>query len=222
MRKAWFTVYSTAFASLLLSASSMSYAAEPAGVQLGVTLIAQTASAGESLREEQRELFKKAEYAARRGRHAEYQQLIAQLEGYPLLPYLELIRLKQVGYLANEDRVLAFLDEYEGTPLDWQLRQLWLDYLARSNEGERFIRDYRPPGSVEDQCQALRFQRQHGDLPETAYFRAIDKLWQTGVSLPKACDPLLAEWSKAGNRTQELVWQRIKLAAEGGNHTLLP
>ena len=43
-------------------------------------------------RSEQRELFVKAEYAAKRGRLAEYQQLLEQLEDYPLTPYLELER----------------------------------------------------------------------------------------------------------------------------------
>ena len=62
---------------------------------------------------QQRELFKKAEYAARRGRIAEYNQLLAQLENYPLKPYLELERLQQIGYLANEDRVVSFLEQYK-------------------------------------------------------------------------------------------------------------
>ena len=100
---------------------------------------------GSEQREQQRELFKKAEYAAKRGRLNEYRQLLKELEGYPLKPYLELARLEQVGYLANEDRVLKFLEDYEGTPLDWQLRQPWLSYLAGEDEHKRFIRDFRHP-----------------------------------------------------------------------------
>ncbi|RUO76401.1 transglycosylase SLT domain-containing protein [Pseudidiomarina taiwanensis] len=173
-------------------------------------------------REQQREWFKQAEYAAGRGRLAEYRQLLAQLEGYPLLPYLELERLQQVGYLANEERVLQFLERYQHTPMDWQLRRPWLDYLAEQGEAARFIRDFRAPGTTTHQCYHLRFQLQLETMPAAAVMRAVDQLWQTGSSLPKACDPLLARWAEAGHRTPELVWARVKLAAEGGNHTLIP
>lgn len=173
-------------------------------------------------RSEQRELFVKAEYAAKRGRLAEYQQLLEQLEDYPLTPYLELERLQQVGYLANEERVLRFFNAMQKTPLDWQLRSPWLDYLARNNEQERFLRDFRHPGRLDHRCYFWRYTLAQKTQPRAAVMRAVDQLWQTGESLPKECDPLLATWSKAGHRSEELVWRRAKLAAEEGKHTLLP
>jgi len=181
-----------------------------------------TQTAQQERLELQRDLFMKAEYAARRGRLGEYQQLVEQLQDYPLLPYLELERLQQVGYLANEDRVLRFLETFEGSPMDWQLRQPWLDYLARTNEGARFIRDFRPPGKTEHQCHNLAFQYEQGVMPAAAFYNAVSQLWLTGDSLPSDCDDVLAAWADAGKRTDALIWQRVKLAAEGGNHTLLP
>lgn len=171
---------------------------------------------------QQRELFVKAEYAASRGRLPEYQLLLQELGDYPLAPYLELKRLQQVGYLSNEERVLSFLETYKHTPMDWQLRQDWLTYLARNDEKTRFVRDFQPPGRTADQCLNYRYQLDLELTPADAIYRAVDHLWQTGDSLPKACDPLLARWTKAGNRTDELIWARLKLAAEGGNHTLIP
>lgn len=173
-------------------------------------------------RSAQRELFVKAEYAAKRGRLVEYQQLLEQLEEYPLTPYLELERLQQVGYLANEDRVLQFLNAMHKTPLDWQLRTPWLDYLARKDEQQRFLRDFRHPGRLEHRCYFWRFTLAQNTQPRAAVMRAVDQLWQTGESLPKECDPLLATWTKAGHRTEDLVWKRATLAAEEGKHTLLP
>lgn len=177
--------------------------------------------AGDKQREQQRELFIKAEYAARRGRLAEYQQLLDRLGDYPLLPYLELERLQQVGYLANEERVLQFLANFDDSPMAWQLRYPWLDYLAHKGEQKRFMRDFRFPGRTEHQCYYWRFALQQKSHPQDAVMRAVDQLWLTGESLPKACDPLLNTWTKAGQRTDELVWQRAKLAAEGGKHSLL-
>lgn len=178
--------------------------------------------AADELRVKQRELFVQAEFAARRGRLAEYQLLLDQLEGYPLVPYLQLERLRKTGFLANEDQVLAFLAEHEGTPLDGQLRRHWLNYLQSKNLQQRYVRDYRVPASIEQQCHYLRYQLALQGMPEQAVYRAVDQLWQTGDSLPKACDPLLLTWQQADQRSTELVWARIKLAAEGGKHSLLP
>ena len=178
--------------------------------------------AADEVRVKQRELFAQAEFAARRGRLAEYQLLLDQLDGYPLVPYLQLERLRRTGFLANEDQVLAFLTEHQGTPLDGQLRRHWLNYLQSKNLQQRYVRDYRLPASIEQQCYYLRYQLDLKGMPEQAVYRAVDQLWQTGESLPKACDPLLTQWQQAGQRTTELVWARIKLAAEGGKHSLLP
>ncbi|WP_272978774.1 MULTISPECIES: transglycosylase SLT domain-containing protein [Idiomarina] len=170
---------------------------------------------------QQRELFKKAEYAARRGRIAEYNQLLAQLENYPLKPYLELERLQQIGYLANEDRVVSFLEQYKGTPLDWQLRQPWLDYLANQGEYQRFIRDFRHPGTLTHQCYLIEAERARG-LQDGPFIRKVDAIWRHGFSVPSACDGILNEWADLGARTKDKVWQRLVLAAEDGNPTLIP
>lgn len=170
---------------------------------------------------EQRELFLKAEYAAERGRINEYRQLLEQLKGYPLLPYLELERLQQVGYLTNEDRVLNFLQQYQGTPLDWQLRRNWLDYLAEQGEQARFIRDFRHPGTLTHRCYLINAERQAG-LSDEAFINKVDAIWRHGFSVPSACDDILAEWVQLGARTPEKVWQRIQLAADGGNATIIP
>ncbi|MFC3279560.1 hypothetical protein ACFOD1_00035 [Pseudidiomarina halophila] len=135
---------------------------------------------GGEQRELQRQLFVKAEYAAKRGRLNEYNQLLDELRGYPLLPYLELERLLQVGYVANEERVLEFFEVLDNTPLDWQLRYPWLDYLARNNEQQRFLRDFIYPGRLEHRCYFWRFSLQQGTQPEAAVMRAVDQLWLTG------------------------------------------
>jgi len=172
-------------------------------------------------RAEQRELFLKAEYAAKRGRLSEYRLLLNRLKEYPLAPYLELERLQQVGYLANEDRVLSFLDRYEGTPLDWQLRRQWLTYLAGQGEEQRFIRDFRHPGTLTHRCQLIEAERNRG-LADQAFIKKVDTIWKHGFSVPTACNAILAEWAELGGRTPEKVWERIGLAADGGNPTLIP
>ncbi len=172
--------------------------------------------------EQQRELFSQAESAVKRRQIKTYQRLLADLEGYPLLPYLELLRVRQVGYLANEQRVLDFLNEVEHTPLDWRARQPWLDYLIKQQEYERFLRDFRGPGTTKHQCFKVYAELVSSELPSDQVLAQVDDIWRTGKSLPKACDAVLEAWSNAGLRTTDKVWERIVLAAEGGTHTLLP
>ncbi len=138
-----------------------------------VCSVPSSAADPETKRAEQRELFRKAEYAAKRGRLAEYRTLLKQLGDYPLKPYLELERLQQVGYLANEQRVLSFLEQYEGTPLDWQLRRPWLTYLASQGEEQRFIRDFRHPGTLTHRCQLITAERNQG-LADAPFIKKVD------------------------------------------------
>ncbi|MDV6316497.1 transglycosylase SLT domain-containing protein [Idiomarina sp. HP20-50] len=181
----------------------------------------QSASVDSELRKQQREWFRQAEYAAKRGRLNEYRLLLDKLEGYPLVPYLELARLEQIGYLANEDRVLAFLKKYDKTPLEWQLRQPWLTYLANQEKHARFIRDFRFPGTLSHQCQFIESQRETG-LDDGSFRRKVDAIWKHGFSLPSECNPILEEWEALGARTSEKVWERLQLAAEDGDPTLIP
>ena len=97
----------------------------------------------------------------------------------PLKPYLELERLQQVGYLANEQRVLSFLEQYEGTPLDWQLRRPWLTYLASQGEEQRFIRDFRHPGTLTHRCQLIAAERNQG-LADAPFIKKVDAIWKHG------------------------------------------
>jgi soluble lytic murein transglycosylase len=57
---------------------------------------------------------------------------------------------------------------------------------------------------------------------ESEILPKVTKLWVIGKSQDKACDPLFERWQKAGYRTNNIIWQRISLAADGGKHTLIP
>ncbi|MCK5354357.1 MAG: transglycosylase SLT domain-containing protein, partial [Methyloprofundus sp.] len=49
---------------------------------------------------------------------------------------------------------------------------------------------------------------------KTKALTATQKIWLTGRSLPKACDPLLAKFSSSSFLTQALIWQRFELAVK--------
>ena len=147
------------------------------------------------------------------------QQMLKKFSAYPLQPYLEQRRLMQ--FLTADERIADFLARHRGSPMDWPLRKAWLLDLARRNKGELYLKHFNGSSDAELECLALRFRQQANEPAETLW-PAVSKMWVVGKSQPKACDPLFAGWRKAGQQTAEKVWQRLTLAAEGGDASLIP
>lgn len=171
--------------------------------------------------EEQRRLFSRAEQIAHKPKTWEYQHIMEQLEDYPLRPYAELKTLMRFPYLSNKDKIDDFLRKYEGTPLDRPLRKKWLAYLHRQKQGQLFVHYYKDLGSTEFYCNKLTYELELG-ADKTTILEQVDSLWLVGKSQPKECDGLFKLWKEAGRRTPEMIWQRLVLAADGGNATLIP
>ena len=172
-------------------------------------------------REQQRKLFIKAERLAHNPNSSAFKKLMEQLEGYPLKPYVELRTLTKFPFMANKKQIERFLVKYESSPLDKPLRKKWLVYLAKQNQPEMFSHFYRDMGNIPLNCKYAEILLQK-DPTNAQAFELAEKLWVVGKSQPSECDNLFKQWQKAGKRTSELVWKRLSLAADGGNHTLNP
>ena len=169
----------------------------------------------------QQKLFIKAEKLTSRSHLSQYKALYKQLHDYPLKPYLDQKRLLHNMKLSDLTEIDRFLSDYEKSPLDWPLRKSWLNYLAKKKQGALFLKYYKATSDAKLTCQKHKFSLAAG-IPESKILPQITKLWVVGKSQDKACDPLFKRWQKAGYRTNDVVWQRIELAADGGKHTLLP
>lgn len=148
------------------------------------------------------------------------QKLLQKFADYPLQPYLQQRRLQQ--FLTADERIASFLQQYEKTPMDWPLRKPWLLDLAKRQQATTFLANYPGSSDAELECLALRFKLAAKDADSASLWPQVSKLWVVGKSQPKACDPLFSAWRKAGQQTPERVWQRIRLAAEGGDSSLIP
>ncbi len=182
---------------------------------------AETEVQSEETRVMQREAFKALERIANKPTSARYKELRKLIEGYPLEPYIEQKSLLAFPYLSNQQKIENFLEKYRSTPLDWPLRKKWLNYLANKNLAELYISNYKPTSNAELSCQNLEFQLDKSPN-NTQLFDEITKMWIVGQSQPSECDAIFNAWHKAGYRTQDRIWQRLVLAADGGNHTLIP
>jgi soluble lytic murein transglycosylase len=172
-------------------------------------------------REQQRKLFIKAERLAYSPNSSSFKKVMKQLEGYPLKPYVELKTLSKFPFMANKKQIESFLAKYEFSPLDRPLRKKWLAYLAKQNQPELFSHFYRDMGNASLDCKYAEILLQK-DPSNVQAFELAENLWVVGKSQPNDCDALFKRWQKAGKRTPELVWKRMSLAADGGDHTLIP
>ncbi|MEO0369125.1 MAG: lytic transglycosylase, partial [Pseudomonadota bacterium] len=170
---------------------------------------------------EQRRLFSRGERIAHKPQSAEYKQIVKQLANYPLLPYIEQKTLMRFPYLSNKNKIDTFLTHYANTPLDRPLRRKWLTYLAKNDQPTLFLKYYKDVNDPVLACYKVRMELEQPELKAQA-LDGIDKLWLKGKSQPKECDPAFKVWQNAGRRTPEMIWRRMALAANGGNHTLIP
>ena len=161
-----------------------------------------------------RSAFVKAERSPPKGRGA-WERLRRELGGYPLLPYVELARLRADWPHVATPEIEAFLERHDGEPVTYRLRTRWLRRLAGRGEWRKVIEWLPADASVELRCHHARAMLQVGD--ESGAFSAAEDLWMSGKSRPKACDPVFAVWLESDRFSASLAWERIGLAMARGN-----
>lgn len=164
--------------------------------------------------------FSQAELQIATMSYANAQTTLEKFADYPLQPYLELQRLRH--HLTADQRIAEFLQRNRDTPMDWPLRKPWLLSLAQRKQTKLYLTHYQGSSDPELACYQLRFQLAEAEADKTSIWPKVTKLWTVGQSQPKACDALFSAWRAAGQQTPAIIWQRLRLAAEGGNASLVP
>ena len=161
-----------------------------------------------------RETFLVAEQSLRDGTTVD----LAALRPYPLYPYLRYEELTRRLLELPAVEVREFLRDHADSPLAVRLRDAWLRQLAADRRWDDYLQDFTPTRNAELDCwqrQAL-LETGQGD----AALRDFAALWLRGVSLPNACDPIIAAWRARGEPSPERLWQRFALAMNGNNPRL--
>ncbi len=166
-----------------------------------------------------RERFIKAERTIDKVTFEQGRKLVSDLRGYPLTPYIELELISR--NLADTAAVQAFLDKHPGTPMAFILKKRWLMYLANVGLTQPFLKNYQFGNDTELDCAALEMRLL--SEPPAKVWPEVSNLWLAGESsLPKACDDLFKRWQKAGQRTPDVVWQRLLRVVEDGDSRIIP
>lgn len=168
--------------------------------------------------EDQRIHYALAKAAMEHENWEEFGRHYAMLGDYPLLPYLDYVRLKNDLNKLEYDRYELFFNTYPGSFLETRLRQQLLFHLGLKGEWQAFHRYYMAESaSITLQCFDLYARSTSGD---TAALDEVATIWVTGKSLPKHCDPLFKVWKAAGKLSSEVAWQRFSAAMDAGNISL--
>lgn len=166
----------------------------------------------------QRQAFVDAEHALKVGDLSTYHRLERQLQDYPLYPYLKFEEITRNLGSNNYKEVQRFLENNPGTPLAMRLHYLWLKSLAHKHQWDTLIDNFYYTNDIALQCDFA-----HALIEEKQLQRAygvLDGLWMTSHPLPSRCDYPIDKWFAANGLTQNLVWERIRLAMQS-RHTHL-
>jgi soluble lytic murein transglycosylase len=162
--------------------------------------------------------FLDARKALNEGRMERYRELARTLKDYPLYPYLEYWDLrKRLGSAGNRE-VGTFLKRHADTPLGARMRRAWLYELAHRKDWKRYLAVYEGGQPAELQCYRLQAKLHTGDS-KTLFDEALP-LWLVGYSQDNACDPVFEYMERQDLLTDDLVWERIRLAMNSGNASL--
>jgi soluble lytic murein transglycosylase len=166
-------------------------------------------------RSDQRQHYRNALNAIERGPADAWKPFVADLDDYPLLPYLERALLDRGRGKPTLAQVKGFLQRWPDTLMARDLRESQLRDLAEAANWAAFRDLWEDSASTELRCAWQRARIDAGESPE--YARDIEALWMQPRPTPKACDPLFA-WARShGQLGDAEIWKRIDAAALAAN-----
>ena len=169
--------------------------------------------------ESELKLFKTAWDAAKVGDHESFRKIKISLRGYELYPYLQYEDYRDRRADIGADEMTGFLETHEDWAFARGLHVAWLRTLAKEKRWADLVRYSADVSDTRLRCQRVRAQI---ILKQTdGVINEAQNLWLAGKSQPDECDPLFAWLIKNGGVTENLAWQRIRLAMEANNRTLV-
>jgi len=170
----------------------------------------------ETSRYDQRAKYQQALIAISNGQLTRFRKLKSELDGYPLLPYLEFRERSRRISRESATTINAFADTYHDSPLADQLRRRWLTSLASRTRWDDLIDAYdQRLASKEVACRHGWALYKSGQT-EAAWSMA-KTLFLVDYSQPEECDPLFKAWRVAGQLGPLTAWNRFVITLEGGN-----
>lgn len=170
--------------------------------------------------QQQRDLYDQAQSLLDDKQVNEFEQLRPQIADYSLTPYVDYRRfLLDIGERTPQE-VELFIKQFQSLPFSARIRAPYIDKLAANNQWQTLLEfQTNEPRGESYQCHYYNAHYQVGDK-QTA-FRGAKKLWLSGQGISENCDPLFKAWDDAGLRSDQLILERMLLAFESRNGSLM-
>ncbi len=168
----------------------------------------------------QRELFKQAYQAWLTQQLDTFQQLSSKLSNYPIAHYLRYLYLKSRFDQESPVTIQTFLQQYQDSLITQQLRTEWLSFLGKKGRWKIFLANYQPQSNIVLQCYYLQAKIKSKQLLTQENLAEALQIWLVGYSQPMVCDPVFTYLYEQKWLTEELHWQRIRLAMQRNNSSL--
>ncbi len=149
-----------------------------------------------------------------------YNRKRADIDNYALAAYTDYRAFLFDITNKTPEQVNQFSLHYSDYPFSVSIRADYLNAMIASKNWKSLL-DYQttPPRDQDYQCWYYT-AFYHQDNKEMA-FSGAKKLWLNGESVSNACNGLFSYWDKAGERTDEVIFQRALLAVQSKNPRLI-
>ncbi len=135
-----------------------------------------------------------------------------QLKDYPLYSYLRYEYLRKQLWKAKDKEMIDFFNRHGDLPMANSLRKSWLKLLVRRGHWQTFLDNFE--NQSDDTLRCYQLQARMKTNNEHYLLEDIRSTWLNGKSLPPQCDKPFQLLYDSGLVTNELVWQRIRLAMQ--------
>ena len=160
--------------------------------------------------EKSRQLFRQASVALELNQVNKFRKLLAELEDYPLQPYLVNDALRRHIHRASVEKVSNFLDKYKDYPFAYHVRAKWLSSLAKRQNWEDYLTYFDNRDNTRLQCLAFQARLKLGRLE--GINEQIKKIWLRGYSQPSECDIAFKYFLDTDENAGKAIWLRIEKA----------
>ncbi|ANQ16186.1 murein transglycosylase [Vibrio natriegens] len=178
-----------------------------------------TANAALSL-EKQREVYEQAQNLLDKNDINGYLVIRPKIADYPLTPYVDYRTFIRQLPSKSPKQVNDFITEYETFPFSRRVSAPYLNHLYKEKDWKA-ITEFQKVIPSGERYQCIFYQANLKQGKQVAAFKGAEDMWLSGSSIASECDPLFSAWDKAGGRTDDLILQRMLLAFDARNGSLM-
>jgi len=204
------------FSMFLIIMCDMMYRYFTAGLLLIIFSLPLKAYAQTSI-ELQRTYFTEARKALKTNNTQTFQELRAQLQNYPLAPYLDIWQAYQALDSNHDYQIKQILERYHDIPETTDLRMAWIKNLAERGQWPHVAAQLELLNNAQKKFPKISLLSAWYNGNKQRAFSLLSKQWHNGENIHSYAIPFLhPAWKKAGFPDSEDSYARIIFFAKHG------